>query len=110
MDTQLLTDLPSRVFKQFNKMMCFRLPYSDAKTLLKKATIPDKYLYELTQIEVGVGMYIANGNFQYPIFTMPTLHKKSEPHFDVFVYLENKFGIKNYQNSQFLRLSLENET
>jgi len=106
MDTQLLYDLPDQIFNGFNKFICFRLPLSDSKRLLRKASIPPLYLENLSKVEVGTGMYIINGTFQYPYLFYPTLHKKNEPNFDVFNYLSSKYGVVDYNESSFLKLAL----
>jgi len=100
-DTQYLNDVPDHVFNSFNKFVIFRLPFSDAKKLLYKATIPELFIRKVAALNVGLAMYVANGEFYYPIRTMPTLHKKSEADFDVFQYLSDKFGVVDYSGSKF---------
>lgn len=106
MDTQLIKDIPDQVFNAFNKFMIFRLPLSDSKKLLYKATIPSLYLYNLSKLEVGMAMYIANGLYYYPIYTAPTFHKKSEPDFDVFEYLGSIYNFEDYSQTYFLKLMI----
>ena len=102
MDTQLLNDLPASVFNNFNKFVCFRLPITDSRLLLNKATIPIEYLYKLASCDVGQGMYIVNGMFEYLALFIPTLHQKADPEFDVFAYLSSIYGIKDYAETDFL--------
>src|SRR3990167_2933410 len=102
MDTQLLNDIPSSVFNNFNKFVCFRLPITDSRLLLNKATIPIEYLYKLASCDVGQGMYIVNGMFEYLALFIPTLHQKADPEFDVFAYLSSIYGIKDYAETDFL--------
>ena len=103
-NTQLLNDLPSQIFNAFNKFMIFRLPFSDAKRLLNKATIPLQYLYNISQLDVGMSVYIANGIYYYPLRISPTLHKKSEPEFDVFTHLNSIYGSVDYSKLKFCRV------
>ena len=103
-DTQLLGDLPDSVFNQFNKFMVFKLPTSDSKKLLRKATIPELYLNKLAHCDVGQGMYVANGMFEYPILYSPSLSMKSDPKMDVFDYLINRFGFIEYKAALYLEL------
>jgi len=109
MDTQLLTDLPRSVFSNFNKFICFRLPITDSKLLLTKATIPVEYLYKLASCDVGQGMYIVNGAFEYLCLFIPTLHQKADPEFDVFKYLGNIYGTKDYRQTFFIKNMEEQE-
>src|SRR3990167_918179 len=109
MDTQLLTDLPRSVFSNFNKFICFRLPITDSKLLLTKATIPIEYLYKLASCDVGQGMYIVNGTFEYLCLFIPTLHQKADPEFDVFKYLGNIYGTKDYRQTFFIKNMEEQE-
>lgn len=120
-DTQLLDDISDALFNSFNKFICFRLPVKDSEKLLRKATIPREYLYKLASCDVGKGMYVVNGTFQYLALFIPTLHKKADPDFDVFEYLCSIYGAKNYEdssyvtilkshlNKQFIALSLVNQ-
>lgn len=101
-NTQLPNDLPSVVFNSFNKFVVFRLPLSESKRFLNKATIPLFYLYKIHKLEVGMAMYIANGMFYYPERINPTQHKKSEPEFDVFTHLNKVYQYANYKNSNFI--------
>ena len=109
MDTQLLEDIKP-VFPHFNKFVCFRLPVQDSKMLLTKATIPIEYLYKLASCDVGQGMYVVNGGFEYLALFIPTLHQKADPEFDVFDYLGNAYGNKEYDNTNFIKDIKEQET
>ena len=102
-DTQLLNDIPTYMFNSFNKYILFRLPLGDSKRILNKATIPPQYLLALSRLEVGYYMGVISGAFQYPCMALPTLHKKSEPDFDVFEHLINLYGAKNYSSSIFIK-------
>jgi hypothetical protein len=106
MDTQLLNDVPDTVFNSFNKFICFRLPIKDSEKLLRKATIPREYLIKLAMCEVGQGMYVVNGTFEYLCLFIPTLHRKADPEFDVFTYLSGTYGSIDYSKSKFLDLVL----
>lgn len=101
-DTQLLNDIPDAVFNSFNKFICFRLPVKDSNLLLRKATIPLDYLYKLASCDVGQGMYVVNGGYEYPALFLPTLHMKAEPEFDVFTYLGSVYGYIDYSNSYYV--------
>ena len=109
-DTQLLSDIPDSVFNSFNKFLCFRLPIKDSQLLLRKATIPLDYLYKLASCDVGQGMYVVNGGYEYPCLFIPTLHMKAEPEFDVFAYLSSIYGSTNYKHSTYVQKIIEQET
>ena len=109
MDTQLLNDILRSVFNNFNKFICFRLPITDSKLLETKATIPTEYLYKLASCDVGQGMYVVNGGFEYLCLFIPTLHQKADPEFDVFRYLANIYGIKDYATTNFIKNIVEQE-
>lgn len=109
MDTQLLSDIPRSVFNNFNKFVCLRLPITDSKLLLTKATIPIDYLYKLASCDVGQGMYVVNGGFEYLCLFVPTLHQKADPEFDVFDYLGNIYGVKDYTTTNFINTIQELE-
>ena len=106
-DTQLLDDIPDYLFNSFNKFICFRLPLKDSSKLLRKATIPQEYLYKLAGCDVGQGMFVANGAFEYLALFLPTLHQKSDPEVDVFAYLGRIHGIKDYADSSYVKKILE---
>ena len=101
-NTQLPTDIPRYLFNVFNKLIVFKTSVNEGKLLLSKATIPSNYLYKLSQLDVGWYMEIISGSFEYPIKALPTLHKKSEPDFDVFEHLGKIHGMKEYSSSSFL--------
>lgn len=110
MDTQYLDDLPDSVFKGFNKIFIFRLPINDSKKLMAKATIPIIYLENMARADVGIGMYISNGTFNYPIYVPPTLHLKADPSFDVFKHLSNLYGTDSFKKSDFIALKIGGES
>lgn len=107
MDTQFPNDLPDYIYNGFNQVAAFRLPLSEARKLNNKATIHEEYLKKLSRAEVGVYMFVGNGMFHWPVFALPTLHKKAEPNFDVFNYLISLHGRSDYSDSQFLELELK---
>ena len=102
-NTQLLNDIPFTIFNLFNKFMIFRLPINDSRRLLTKSTIPSLYLYNISKLDVGMAVYVANGVFNYPVRISPTLHKKSEPNFDVLSHLNKIYGVVNYKNTNFFK-------
>ena len=104
-NTQSPSHLPLGIFTAFNKFYVFHLPLNESKRLLNKATIPIHYLIQLSQLDVGVSMVVMGGGFEYPIRVPPTLHKKSEPNFDVFEYLGSKYKFKSYINSNFCQIN-----
>lgn len=106
MDTQYPSDLPDHVFNGFNKIIAFNTSTSESKRFLRKCEIPMLYLARLSSAKVGMYMYIASGQFRYPLLALPTLHKKSDPSYDVFGYLGGKYGWRNYEESMFISILL----
>lgn len=93
-DFQSLGDIPMNILGKFNKVFALRLPKNDAKKLSMFANIPDDIIDNMLNLKRGVGIYISNGNYAYPIYTIPpNFHKKSSGE-DVFKALGNIYGLK----------------
>lgn len=106
-NSQLPQDLPDYIFKQFNKVICLKIP--DPRILLRKAAIDPFTIKKLENLdEKGVGIYISSGKYRYPIYLPPTMHQKKQEGFDVFTYLGTKFGKIDYSCTEFLKLDLQN--
>ncbi len=106
-NTQLPTDVPEYVLYNFNNFFCLKVP--EPKFLQRKAMIPNKYIDKLKNLtEPGIGMYVSNGSFRYPVRSIPTLHLKKTEGFDVLDYLSSIYGKKNFEKSEYLsKLDLE---
>src|SRR3990167_1988026 len=101
-DTQYPHDVHDSVFAGFNKIVSFATPIKQSTRFLSKCEIPMPYLYKLARAEVGMNMTIAGGQFVYPVLSIPTLHKKYDPKWDVFRYLLKEFGEIDYSKTQFI--------
>lgn len=105
LDTQLpISDLPLKIYTQFDRCFCLRVPFNEAKKLTRFADVNEVYLRKLSVCEKGIGMYLSSGLFKYPVRVVPTLHRKKEEGADVFRYLASKFSLRDFTGSSYLVL------
>ena len=109
-DTQRALDCDSWARSQFGTTIQLRSEFVDAEKLLQFiGTVPKAYLKKIPNLEVGRGMVVSGGEWEYPIQFPPAPIRHKRERSDPWKLLGDRYGYTIYKPEDYLYYEIKDE-